>query len=235
MLSLSKGGSLNLSKESDGLTHIFLGMGWAIKDKNSKETYTEEVPVKSIGNLFRSIFGGTLVTKTVTRTRKGPTSPYEYDLDASCALINLDGRCNNSDLIYFNHKNHSSGAVAHGGDNLTGSDGNKDDEVIDVRLDKVPSNINTIVFFMNIYQASTRKQSFKDLTKAYIRIVNADGNAELCRYDLTDLSPNDTALILGKLERQNSEWVFTAVGESLTADYPSEVVGNLKKFINNKR
>lgn len=232
MIKLSKGGSIKLKKDTDSLTHIFVGMGWEIA-KGSR-TVTHEVPVKSIGNLFRKIFGQELVTKTVTETITR-RSNGEYDLDASCVLLNKNGSPigpipDHDAIVCYHHKEVL--GVKHGGDNLTGSNGEQDDEVIDIELNKVHKDTKSIVVFMNIYQASSRKQSFKDLTKAYLRIVNAVSGEEMCRYDLSQLEENDTALILGKITREGNEWSFTAIGDSLKANYPMEVVNQIHKFIN---
>lgn len=233
MIKLSKGGSIKLKKDTDSLTHIFVGMGWEIA-KGSR-TVTREVPVKSLGNLFRKMFGCELVTKTVTETVTRRTNG-EYDLDASCVLLNKDGspigRRIEENMVCYHNKEVS--GIKHGGDNLTGSDGEHDDEVIDIDLNGVRKETATIVVFMNIYQAENKKQSFRDLTKAYLRIVNAANNEELCRYDLTQFNEKDTALVLGKLTREGNEWTFTAIGNSLKANYPIEVVNQLNsKILNN--
>ena len=233
MIKLSKGGSIKLKKDTDSLTHIFVGMGWEVA-KGSR-TVTHEVPVKSLGNLFRKMFGKELVTETVTETITR-RSNGEYDLDASCVALNSTGtpigyRIEDALVCYHNKK---IAGINHGGDNLTGSNGEQDDEVIDIKLNEVDSRADSIVVFMNIYQASNKKQSFKDLTKAYLRIVNAVNGEEMCRYDLTQFKENDTALVLGKLTHEGTEWTFTAIGESFKADYPIEAVNRLTKLINNK-
>lgn len=238
MLKLTKGGKLNLKKGSDTLTHIIVGMGWEIAQ--DERTVTHEVPVKSVGNFFRKIFGCELVTETVTEVIRRSSS-YEYDLDASCSLFDANnqvikyrkaGELTDA-LVFFNNK--TLAGIQHGGDNLTGSDGLHDDETIDIRLDKVFKETDTIAVFMNIYKATERKQSFADLTKAYLRIVNADNGEEMCRYDLTQFNEKHTALVLGFIKREGSEWTFTAVGESLCGNYPREVSNQIPKILKNHK
>jgi tellurium resistance protein TerD len=235
MIKLSKGGSLKLAKDSDALTHIVVGMGWEVAQ--SERTVTREVPVKSIGNFFRKLFGGKLVTKTITEIIRPRSTGYEYDLDASCALFDKNDSiihysvCGESSdaLVFYNNKKID--GIRHGGDNLTGSDGLHDDETIDIQLDKVFKSTETIAIFMNIYQAKDRKQSFADLTKAYLRIVNATNGEEMCRYDLTQFTDIHTALVLGFITRDESGWTFTAVGESLLGNYPREVANQIPKIL----
>lgn len=235
MLKLSKGSSLKLAKDSDALTHIIVGMGWEIAQSEHK--VTREVPVKSIGNFFRRIFGCELVTETVTEVIHPRSSGYEYDLDASCALFDKNNNIiqyrssegNRDALVFFNNKELA--GIQHGGDNLTGSDGLHDDETIDIHLDQVFDTTETIAVFMNIYKAKERKQSFACLTKAYLRIVNANNGEEMCRYDLTQFTESHTALVLGFITRDDSGWTFTAVGESLNGNYPREVSNQIPKIL----
>jgi tellurium resistance protein TerD len=51
------------------------------------------------------------------------------------------------------------------------------------------------------------------VAKAYIRCLNADGNAELARYDLSEDGSTETAMIFGELYRAGSEWKFRAIGQ----------------------
>lgn len=219
MLNLSKGKSLNLSKTSDNLSHILIGMGWEMA--SGDRTVETQVPVKSIGNFFRSLFGRPLVTETKTEVVKHNTE--NYDLDASCAVVNNKCRLINGDsLVYYGHT--ETRGIKHSGDNLVGGSGKNDDEQINIWLDQVNSNAKAIVVFMNIYSASRRKQNFGALTNAYVRIVNMSNKEELCRYDLTSLKQDDTAIVLGIISKVNGEWIFKAVGETCKADRPDYVV-----------
>lgn len=53
---------------------------------------------------------------------------HDFDLDVSVFMTGANGKCSGEkDFIFYNHKEHASGAVIHMGDNRTG-DGNGDDE-----------------------------------------------------------------------------------------------------------
>jgi stress response protein SCP2 len=71
---------------------------------------------------------------------------------------------------------------------------------------------------VTIYQAFERHQHFGLIKNAFIRIVDADTNKELCKYNLSDDAnyTNKTAMIFGELYRYNGEWKFSAIGEPTT-------------------
>ena len=115
--------------------------------------------------------------------------------------------------MYFGNLRHRSGAVQHMGDNLTGA-GAGDDEQIVIELDRVPAEYDRIVMVVNIYQAMARKQHFGMIRNAFIRIVDARNNQELCRYNLSDNYDDMTAMIFGEVYRHNGEWKFNAIGQA---------------------
>ena len=111
------------------------------------------------------------------------TDGAPFDLDASVFVLGEDGKVrNNSDFVFFNNLTGGDGAVVHQGDNLTGQ-GEGDDEVIVVTLDKLPANVAKISFAATIYEADQRRQNFGMVQNAFIRVVNGDGGKEVARYD----------------------------------------------------
>lgn len=138
------------------------------------------------------------------------------DCDASAILCGENGKIispNAKDCcVYFGNLKHASGAIVHQGDNLTG-EGDGDDEQIMVNLSRVPENIYKIVFVVNIYDAKSRGQHFGMIKNAFIRLVNMDSNAEICRYNLSDNYNNMTGLVVGEIYRRNGEWKFNAIGQ----------------------
>ncbi len=140
----------------------------------------------------------------------------DYDLDLAAFLLDGNNKITGKEgLIYFGHKK-GTGIYLHG-DNLTGA-GEGDDEKISIALNKIPANCNKIVFTVSIYDAAKRRQSFAKVKNAYVRLVNEDkGNAEICRYNLTEEGGDNTAIIFAELEKNGSEWKFKAVGEYLQA------------------
>ncbi len=150
----------------------------------------------------------------------------DIDCDASAILINsqLGKLAGPVDVVYFGNLTHRSGAVRHMGDNLTGA-GDGDDEQILVELPRLGNDFSKIVFVVNIYQAMQRKQHFGMIRNAFIRIVDADKNVELCRYNLSENYDGKTAMIFGEIYNYNGEWKFGAIGEGTNHNGISELAG----------
>lgn len=137
---------------------------------------------------------------------------YDFDLDASAFLCNASGKVNDdSDFIFYHNLVHSSGAVEHTGDNLTGS-GDGDDEVIRVDLKAIPENIAKVAFTVTIYEAQERGQNFGQVSNAYIHVTNEETGEEIVRYDLGEDFSIETAIVVGEIYRHNGEWKFNAIG-----------------------
>lgn len=141
------------------------------------------------------------------------TDGQAFDLDAVAFLVNESGKVRaDADFIFFNNLKSSDGSVEHTGDNRTG-EGDGDDEVIKVDLSKVPADVSKVVFCAVIYDGQARNQNFGQVANAYIRIVNTQSGAEVARYDLSEDSSTETAMIFGELYKNNGEWKFRAVGQ----------------------
>ena len=51
------------------------------------------------------------------------------------------------------------------------------------------------------------------VSKAYVRCVNAAGNAEIARYDLSEDGSTETAMVFGEIYRNGADWKFKAIGQ----------------------
>ena len=138
--------------------------------------------------------------------------PQPIDCDASAFLLKNGKLTDPKDVVFFNNLRHESGTVQHMGDNLTGA-GEGDDEQIMVDLAKIPSEYDRIVLVVTIYQAVQRKQHFGLIQNAFISLVDASKNTEMCKYSLTDDYSGMTAMIFGEVYRHNGEWKFNAIGQ----------------------
>jgi len=142
-----------------------------------------------------------------------PTDGADFDLDASAFMVKADGKVrSDSDFIFYNQTKSSCGSVEHTGDNRTGA-GEGDDESLIVLLDKVPAEIQHIVFTVTIHDAENRKQNFGQVSNAFIRLVNKDSGNEVARFDLSEDASIETAMIFGEIYKHGSEWKFKAVGQ----------------------
>ena len=192
-VSLQKGQKVNLSKDNAGLAKVIVGLGW-----------DEAKPSGGGGGgFFATLFGG------------AATTHQAIDCDASAIMLKNGKFVDRTDLVYFGNLKHKSGTVNHMGDNLTG-EGEGDDEQIVIDLSRVPAEYDKIVIVVNIYQAVQRKQHFGMIENAFIRLVDARNNKEMCKYNLTDNYSGMTAMIFGEIYRHNGEWKFNAMGNGTT-------------------
>ena len=150
--------------------------------------------------------------------------PQPVDCDASAIML-TNGKLASprEDVVYFNNLKHKTGTVQYMGDNLTGA-GEGDDEQIMIDLASVPQQYDKIVVVVTIYQAVQRKQHFGMIENAFIRIMDARNNTELCKYNLSENYDNMTAMIFGEIYRNNGEWKFNAVGQATTDPGLGELV-----------
>jgi len=141
---------------------------------------------------------------------------HDFDLDSAAFLLGANGKVtSDGDFVFYNNLKHTSGAVQHLGDNLTGA-GEGDDEQLKIDLSKVPETIQKIDFTVTIHEADTRKQNFGQVENAFIRVVNAATNEELIRYDLGEDFSVETAVVVGELYRHGGEWKFQAIGSGFS-------------------
>ena len=193
-VSLQKGQKVNLSKDNAGLAKVIVGLGW-----------DEAKPLGGGGGgFFATLFGG-----------GAATTHQAIDCDASAIMLKNGKFVDRTDLVYFGNLKHKSGTVNHMGDNLTG-EGEGDDEQIVIDLSRVPAEYDKIVIVVNIYQAVQRKQHFGMIENAFIRLVDARNNKEMCKYNLTENYSGMTAMIFGEIYRHNGEWKFNAMGNGTT-------------------
>ena len=147
--------------------------------------------------------------------------PQDIDCDAFAIMLKNGKLVDNKDIVYFGNLSHYTNSVNHMGDNLTG-EGDGDDEQIVIDLNSVPAEYDKIVLAVNIYKAYDRRQNFGLIKNAFIRLVDARNNNEICIYNLTEDYSGMTAMLFGEVYRYNGEWKFNAVGQGTTDGSISE-------------
>lgn len=141
------------------------------------------------------------------------TAGADFDLDATAFLLGENGKVgSDEDFVFYRQLVSKCGSVEHTGDNRTGS-GDGDDEALKVNLEKVPSSVTRIVICVTIDDADARRQNFGQVSNAFMRVVNLDGDQELARFDLSEDYSTETAMIFGEIYRNGEEWKFKAVGQ----------------------
>lgn len=189
-VSLQKGQKISLKKgDGSGLKNVMVGLGW------------DEAQQTARG--LKALFA---------------PKPQDIDCDASVILCGQNGKIISNSikecLVYYGNLRHSSGAVQHQGDNLTGG-GEGDDEQIMVDLEKLPANVYKLVFVVNIYDANLRNQHFGMIRNAFIRIVDMSNRTEICRFNLTEDYSGKTGMVVGEIYKNEGEWKFNAIGQGV--------------------
>ena len=100
-----------------------------------------------------------------------------------------------------------------------------DSDQIEVSLPDVPAEVERIVVVA--YLNDPQRRSLGQLRECHIRVLDADGNAELIRSEnLAPTLTSETALALGELYRHQGGWKFRVIGEGyakgiagIAADY----------------
>ncbi len=142
---------------------------------------------------------------------------FDFDLDASAFVLGENGKVTrDEDFIFYNNLVHSSGAVKHTGDNLTG-EGDGDDEIIVIDFTKMPADVSKVAITVTIHDAQARSQNFGQVSNAYVRVAkmaneNDASGEEVLRYDLAEDFSIETAIVVCEIYRHDTGWKFNAVG-----------------------
>lgn len=163
---------------------------------------------KQSGGILNHLFGST-----------------SYSIDCDASAITMGNGNKYRACIYYG--NLSEDNVYHHGDNLTG-DGDGDDEQITVDLAHLSSEIERIVFVVNIYNCTERKQDFGLIKNAYIRLVDESTGKEICKYNLSDDYAGKTAMIFAEVYRNNGEWKFNAIGQGTNDASISQLINRYR-------
>ena len=200
-IKLEKGQRINLEKGSGAkLTNFCVGCKW--------------------GNVEKKSFFGLL------------SNSVDVDLDLSCMMFDTDGKAVDhiwSPLFRFGDRNIGlpngklnslDNAIKHTGDALKSGPG-IDDEVITVDLNRVNAQVNSIVFFLNIYNNNDYQGDFSGIPYARIRMYEYDRKPENVKEVFAEYNINTMAecagkrgLVMAKLYRRNGEWKFAAIGDA---------------------
>lgn len=202
-IKLEKGQRINLEKETGArLTNFCVGCNW--------------------GAVIKKTFFGF------------SSSVVDVDLDLSCMMFDASGTPIDhiwSPLYRFHDKgvglpngklDSIDGAMHHKGDDLTGDtegDDGLDNEIITVNLNQVNPQVNSIVFFLNIYNNDEYGGDFSGIPYASIRMYEGTPNKVnqvFAQYDVATKTDcvGKRGLVMGKLYRRNGDWKFAAIGDA---------------------
>ncbi len=183
-ISLSKGQKISLAKEGgSSLEKVAVGLGWGLREVKKKGFFG---------------FGGGV-------------KKVEVDLDASAILYGEGGR--QIDAVWWRQLRSKDGSVVHTGDDLEGGGSERDpNEVINVELKSVPSEVQSVVFVVNSYSGET----FDGIPFAFCNVVDMGTTKETARFDLNTQGGSARGFIIAKVSRDGGGWAFEAIGEQVS-------------------
>ncbi|MBL7495456.1 TerD domain-containing protein [Frankia sp. CNm7] len=85
-----------------------------------------------------------------------------------------------------------------------------------VTLAAIPAEVSRLQLGAVIVDAAGRRQTFRSVRGAFIRVSNPAGDVEIAHYDVEPETGQETALLFGELYRHPSGWKFRAVGQGFT-------------------
>lgn len=227
-VNLSKGGVINLSKHTEGLQKVTVGLGWKEGEANTSYKSTTRTVTKKAG-FFARLFGSQDRVETVTETVG--LSNQTMDLDAwAIRVLDTNKVKTNEDLVAYFNKDTTDHSIHHHGDDLTGGKAG-DCEQIDINLVVIPSEYKKIILGVTIYNAEGKNQTFAKVRDAFIRIFDTYSGNEICRYDaeISKDYPDSTSFIFGELVRnKDNEWEFNAIGNGQRA---GKIIDCLKSYL----
>ena len=160
----------------------------------------------------------------------GGDKKVAVDLDLSVGVYDSSKNLINS--VYFGNLTYD--GITHSGDDLTGDvdgDDGLDNEVVKIDLNKIPNNVEQIVFVLNSY----KNQDFATIPFASIRLYEGTPervNEIVATYNIAqdEKFKGYVSMVLGKLYRRNETWKFSAIGD-VTEDTKLQ---NLLETVKNK-
>ena len=156
-------------------------------------------------------------------TASGLFGGGSIDLDASCALFTENKEL--VDTVSFRQLHSKDGSIRHSGDNLTGA-GDGDDEVINIDLRTVPTNVKSIVFTINSYTG----QTFDKVKNCFARVVDTVSGKEICIYKLSEKGKH-TGLIMCKIYRHQDSWKVAALGVTCNGQTIQNISQEIKAIL----
>jgi len=83
----------------------------------------------------------------------------------------------------------------------------------------IPANVSEVAVVVASYSGET----FGEVENAFARMVNADGDVELAKFELKDGMANTKGVELGRIVRNCSDWEFKATGVNIDGDFSAVV------------
>jgi tellurium resistance protein TerD len=139
---------------------------------------------------------------------------HPVDLDLSLFMMGANGKLLSEEyFIFYNNPFSPDGSAFYPGDSRAG-EGEGDDEVIRLDLNRADPGAEFLYFAVTIDQSEERGHHFGHVKNAYIRILNADTQTVLCEYRLNEQFSGEDSLLIATIARNGGAWDLEAVGQA---------------------
>ncbi|MFD0749199.1 TerD family protein [Mucilaginibacter calamicampi] len=139
---------------------------------------------------------------------------HPVDLDLSLFMMGANGKLLTDEyFVFYNNPASPDGSVFYPGDSRAG-DGDGDDEIITIDLQKMNEQVEFLYIAVTIDQAEERGHHFGHVKNAYIGIRNAGNNSVMCTYQLNENFAQEDSLIIATITRNGGVWDLEAVGQA---------------------
>lgn len=199
------------------LNKFHVGLGWNVNEDVSQFNFDLDVAAFMIGANNKTISDDYLVFYN-SEKRVKPNNLTE--------IVPASLWSNNDDLRQESRPVDPDLSVI---GSIDDEDGNGDNEIMDINLDKVRPDVQEIIITVSIYDYQNRKQNFGQVKRAYVRLYKSGNDAEGredYRYDLTEDFSTCASVEFCRIYRRNNEWKVQALGvghkgglEELVAKY----------------
>jgi len=139
------------------------------------------------------------------------TANQPMDIDTSIFMMDNNKKTEECNFIFYNNPKSSDGGIAlkadHGTDLI-----NAFKNVVQVDLNKIPNDIQTLAFTITIDEAKQRGQDLRLLKNGQLRVIDAQTMSEVFTYKFSEGLSTENALVIAEIYRYKSEWKISPEG-----------------------
>ena len=132
------------------------------------------------------------------------------DCDASAVFFDRNEKPistqKNEACLRYDNDSMFDGAARHGGDNQSGE--GADDEIIYLDLKAIPSEVESIVFTLDLFKEKKRSRIGK-IQNTFIRIIRESDSEQLGQFDFYLSGGHQLMTVCGILRRNHDKWLFS--------------------------
>lgn len=142
-----------------------------------------------------------------------------FDLDLMAMITDKTNQIQSHEhVVFYNQPAAFDGALLLSSDNQTGA-GTGDDEELYVQLSMLPAFVDKIVIAIALHRPD--QYTFKDVNKAFVRMINDDTKQEIVRYELGEDFSSESGAVIGDVRRTENGWRIVIAGSGESGDFQS--------------